>query len=138
MSSTKPVNKLDKKILIVGAGPSGLTAGRLLAEAGCQVRILDQRNHIAGNCYDETDEHGVLLHRYGPHYFRTSSRDLLDWLNQFTDWIPGRYYVRASVAGKLIPLPIILASMTALKQRIFTREIFEGHLEQQREYFNQP
>ena len=42
---------MQKNILIVGAGLSGAVIGRLLAESGHKVHIIDNRSHIAGNCY---------------------------------------------------------------------------------------
>jgi len=41
---------MRKNILIVGAGFSGAVIGRELAEDGHNVRIIDSRAHIAGNC----------------------------------------------------------------------------------------
>src|SRR3546814_14360802 len=57
--------------LIVGAGYAGSVMARELADAGCKVRLIDRRPHIAGNAYDEPDAYGVLVHRYGPHIFHT-------------------------------------------------------------------
>ena len=37
--------------------------------------VIDRRDHIAGNAYDYYDEHGVLVHKYGPHIFHTNSRE---------------------------------------------------------------
>ena len=129
---------MSKRTLIVGAGPAGATVARMLADEGHLVDVLDKRDQIAGNCFDEHNENGILVHRYGPHYFRTNSRELLEWLSRFTDWIPGRYYVRAKIGDKLIPLPISLASMTELKERSFTPEKFEAYLESEREKFDPP
>lgn len=42
--------------LIVGAGFTGAVVGRELAEAGHHVKIIDQRSHIAGNCFTKRDE----------------------------------------------------------------------------------
>ena len=89
-----------KKIAIIGAGPSGLTCARHFAEAGFKVQIFEKKNHLAGNCYDEKDSNEVLVHKYGPHYFRTNSKSLLEWLSQFTDWIPGDYFVKAKINSK--------------------------------------
>ena len=58
--------------LIVGAGFAGATVARELADAGQRVLVIDQRPHIGGNAYDDLDEHGVLVHRYGPHIFHTN------------------------------------------------------------------
>ena len=46
-----------KKILIVGAGFSGAIIARELAEAGNDITIIDERNHIGGNAYDYENEH---------------------------------------------------------------------------------
>ena len=121
-----------RTIRIIGAGPAGASIARQCAEAGCEVHLFDKRPTIGGNCYDEHDEHGVLVHRYGPHYFRTKDEGLLAWLSRFTQWLPGQYYVRASAQGKLLPLPISLSTMTALKGEAFTEESFKNYLETQR------
>lgn len=122
---------MSKKALIIGAGPAGSTSARIFAEKGWMVHLYEKRNHIAGNCYDEYDDNGVLVHMYGPHYFRTNSLELLQWLSNFTDWIPGRYYVRASVNGKLVPLPISLATITMLKGKPYDEEKFHKYLDEQ-------
>ena len=91
------------KVLIIGAGPVGLTTGRLLAEEGYQVDLFERRDHIGGNCFDYHSAAGLLCHKYGPHYFRTNSDELLAWLSQFSDWIPANYHVRAKVQDKFVP-----------------------------------
>ena len=45
------------KILIVGAGLSGVTIARELADRGHKVHLIDRRDHIAGNAYDYINEH---------------------------------------------------------------------------------
>lgn len=121
-----------KKILVIGAGPSGSTIARIFAEHDYHVELCDERPHVAGNCYDQLNNHGHLLHFYGPHYFRTNSDELLKWLSQFTDWIPGEYFVTAKVGQEEVPLPISLATMSTLKKRNYTKEEFEVYLQQQR------
>jgi UDP-galactopyranose mutase len=121
-----------KKILIVGAGPAGATAARVFAEHNFQVDLFDQRRHVAGNCFDEKDKHGQLLHVYGPHYFRTNSEELFQWLSQFTDWIPGDYFVRANVNGKDVPLPISLATLESLHGKKYSAAEFETYLNESR------
>lgn len=93
-------------ILVVGAGFTGATCARVLAEVGFEVLVIDRRPHIGGNAYDEVDQHGVLVHRYGPHIFHTNSERIFDWLSRFTDWRRYEHRVLASVDGKLLPIPI--------------------------------
>lgn len=98
--------------LIVGAGPVGCTiAERLATELNWKVLLIDKRNHIAGNCFDTYHESGVMIHRYGPHYFRTNSVALIDYLSRFTEWIEGNYIVKSSVSGELFPFPINLLTL---------------------------
>jgi UDP-galactopyranose mutase len=65
--------------VIVGAGFAGaVLAERLASQLGKTCLVLDKRDHIAGNAHDFTDRAGVLLHGYGPHYFRTNSPRIVD------------------------------------------------------------
>jgi UDP-galactopyranose mutase len=93
--------------LIVGAGYAGsIVAERLAAELGHRVLVIDRRDHIAGNAYDYYDEHGVQVHRYGPHIFHTNAEKVVEYLSRFTEWRPYEHRVVASVDGKLLPMPI--------------------------------
>ena len=93
-------------ILIVGAGFAGACTARVLADAGLRCHLVDKRPHIAGNAFDTLDEHGVLVHRYGPHIFHTNSEKVFAWLSRFTEWRPYEHRVLAQVDGRLLPLPI--------------------------------
>lgn len=98
---------MNYDLLIVGAGPVGCTiAERAATTLGWTSLIVEKRQHIAGNCYDRYDENGILVHQYGPHYFRTNNVALLNYLSQFTGWISGSYIVNSSVHGQLYPFPI--------------------------------
>lgn len=93
--------------LIVGAGFAGsVLAERLASKAGKKVLIIDQRNHIGGNAYDYYNKEGILIHKYGPHIFHTNSREVFDYLGQFTPWRPYEHRVLGSVDGQLVPIPI--------------------------------
>lgn len=93
--------------LVVGAGYAGSIVARQLAEvAGQRVLVIDRRAHIAGNAYDYVDEHGVLVHRFGPHIFHTNSHKVVDYLSRFTGWTPYEHRVLARVDGLLVPMPI--------------------------------
>lgn len=97
---------LINDVLIVGAGYAGSVVARELAEAGRHVHVIDKRSHVAGNAYDELDEHGVHVHRYGPHIFHTNSERIFDYLSQFTQWHPYEHRVLGVIDGKPYPFPI--------------------------------
>src|SRR5947207_2020738 len=94
-------------ILVVGAGYAGsVMAERLATQRGLRVLVVDRRDHIAGNAFDYADEHGVLVHKYGPHIFHTNSEKVVDYLSRFTEWRPYEHRVLAAVDGKFVPMPI--------------------------------
>lgn len=100
---------MQKNVLIVGAGFSGAVIGRLLAEAGHKVTIIDSRPHVAGNCYSERDnETGVMLHTYGPHIFHTDNAEVWEYINQYTEMMPYVNRVKTTVNGQVFSLPINL------------------------------
>ena len=101
--------------MIVGAGFAGsVLAERLATERNERVLVIDRRNHIGGNAYDHYDDAGILVHRYGPHIFHTNSREVFAYLSAFTEWRPYEHRVRASVDGRLVPLPINLDTINDL------------------------
>ena len=100
-------------VIIVGAGTAGCVAARELAEQNKKVLIIEKKNHIAGNCYDEKDEHGVLIHMYGPHIFHTSKENVYTFLSRFTDWYEFRHEVVANVHGQYMPVPFNLHTLKA-------------------------
>jgi UDP-galactopyranose mutase len=93
-------------VLVVGAGFAGSVIAERCATAGMSVLVIDKRDHIAGNAFDERDRHGVLVHRYGPHIFHTNSTSVSEYLSRFTAWIPYEHRVLALVDGELYPIPI--------------------------------
>jgi UDP-galactopyranose mutase len=94
-------------VLVVGAGFAGsIMAERIAEELGLRVLVIDRRTHIAGNAYDERDEHGIMVHRYGPHLFHGNAPKIVDYLSRFTEWWPYEHRVLADVDGQLLPVPI--------------------------------
>ena len=99
---------------IVGAGFAGSVLAERLASAGKRILICDRRSHIGGNAYDFHDEAGILVHRYGPHIFHTNSEEIFGYLSRFTKWRPYQHRVLASVADKLLPVPINRTTLNGL------------------------
>ena len=97
--------------IIVGSGCAGATVARKFADAGKKVLVLERRGHIAGNCYDEKDKIGVMIHRYGPHIFHTNNKEVVDFLSRFTKWHKYEHEVLARVNGEYIPVPFNLNTL---------------------------
>ena len=98
---------MKKKALVVGAGFAGAVVARELAESGLyDVLVIDARNHIAGNAYDYVNEHGIRVHKYGPHLWHTNNEVAHNWFSQFTEWLPYKHQVQAQLDGSHVPLPI--------------------------------
>lgn len=100
--------------LIVGAGFAGSVCAQQLAEAGKTVLVIDKRPHIGGNAYDARDEHGVLIHPYGPHIFHTNAKRVFAYLSRFTTWRFYEHRVLAQVSEKLVPIPINRTTLNKL------------------------
>ncbi|UYP47985.1 hypothetical protein NEF87_004270 [Candidatus Lokiarchaeum ossiferum] len=118
-------------ILIVGAGFTGsVLAERISSKLNKKLLLIDRRDHVGGNSFDYYNDNGVLIHKYGPHYFRTNSDKVFQYLSQFTKWRHVEYRVRTSVDGNLYPIPI---------NRDTINQFFKIHLkneQQTKEYLN--
>ncbi|SOB91273.1 UDP-galactopyranose mutase [Ureibacillus xyleni] len=108
--------------IIIGAGYAGLVlAERLASQQNQKVLVIEQRQHIGGNAYDRYDEHGVLIHEYGPHIFHTRSKEVWDYLSQFTEWHHYEHRVLAKVDGQEVPIPFNLNTI----ERVFPPALAE-------------
>ena len=95
------------KILVVGAGFAGATIARELANDGHRVVVMDERNHIGRNAYDYTNEHGIRIHKYGPHLFHTNNKKVYDWITQYGEWVEYKHKVKAQLDdGRYVTLPV--------------------------------
>jgi len=92
-------------VLVVGCGLTGSVIARELAERGKDVIIWERRDHIGGNMYDYVDEHGFLVHKYGPHAFHCTDKKLYDYVCRFEEWKDYRLTCGAVWDGKYTPTP---------------------------------
>lgn len=110
------------KNLVVGAGLSGaVLAERIATELGEEVLVLDEKNHIGGNCYDYLDANGIHIHKYGPHIFHTNIENVWDYLSKFTEWHVFMLRVNAVLDGIETNLPFNLDSL----YKVFPRSLAE-------------
>ena len=100
--------------IVVGAGFTGATFAERMATAGRRIRVIERRTHVAGNAYDEINQSGILVHRYGPHIFHTNSNVVWRYLSSFTEWRSYEHRVLGLIQGKLVPIPFNLDSLAAL------------------------
>ena len=125
--------------LIVGAGFSGaVIAERLARVSGKRSLVVDRRAHIAGNAFDRYDDAGVLIHPYGPHYFRTNSDRVREYLSQFTEWQPVNYKILSYTDGLFWNFPINLNTFEQFIGRPSTTQEMEQTLALWREPIDQP
>ena len=113
--------KID--IIIVGSGIAGSVLARRLADEGNKhVLVVEKRDYIGGYCYDYRDENGILIHKHGPHIFRTESEKVWRFLSRFTDWEDYQHKVLANVGGHLYPMPINLDTVNQFLGTNYTAE----------------
>lgn len=94
------------KIIVVGAGFSGSVIARKLAdELDRKVSVVERRRHIGGNAYDELDEHGILVQRYGPHGINTNKFFIIEYLKQYAELFPHCVKMLSFIDGKYVRLP---------------------------------
>jgi len=110
----------SESIMIVGAGLSGAVVGRMLADAGWKVDIVDIRPHVAGNCYTERDpETGVMVHVYGPHIFHTDDAEVWSYVNQYENFLPYKNQVKTTSDGIVYSLPVNLHTINQFFGKTF-------------------
>ena len=101
--------------IIVGAGYAGSVLANLLAtQQNKKILLIDKRSHIGGNCFDSIDEHGILIHNYGPHLFHTDSKKVWEYLSQFTQWHNYHHKVEGFIDGQFVPIPFNLNTLYKL------------------------
>jgi len=101
------------RILVVGAGFSGAVIARELVRVlDARVLVIDERDHVAGNCYTERDaKYGIMLHKYGAHIFHTSREDVWNYVRQYSEFGPYVNRVKASTTRGVFGLPINLLTI---------------------------
>ena len=99
-------NSVLNKIIVVGSGFSGAVLARKIAEEmDLPVQLVERRTHVAGNMYDELDEHGILVQRYGPHIVCTNYWKIIKYLSQYAEMIPYTVKLKSYIDGHYVRLP---------------------------------
>ena len=119
------------EILVVGAGPSGSTIARVLAEDGFLVQVVERGTAPGGLCHTCRDDRtGIMVHTHGPHIFHSDHPDVWVFVERFADFQPYQHHVLAVTGGKTYQLPITLKTMRAFFGRdldeVSARDLISG------------
>lgn len=90
--------------LIVGAGLFGAVFAHEATKKGKRCLVIERRDHIGGNCYTEEIE-GIQVHKYGAHIFRTSKKEIWEYINQFAEF---NNFINSPIAnyhGRIFNMP---------------------------------
>jgi UDP-galactopyranose mutase len=92
--------------VIVGSGLTGAVIARLLTDAGRDVVVVDRRSHAGGNVHDHRHSSGIRVHTYGPHYFRTNSEEIWNFVTRFAQFYGYEACLKTFVDGRHENWPI--------------------------------
>jgi UDP-galactopyranose mutase len=113
MISKSKIQEYD--VVVIGAGISGLTIAERYANIlDKRVLVIEKRDHIGGNCFDFINEDGILIPKYGPHFFHTNNEEVWNYVNKFSEWIPYKHRVLSAVDEKLVPVPVNITTVNEL------------------------
>lgn len=92
--------------LVVGAGITGAVIARNIAQnLDEKVLVIDKKEHIAGNCYDNKNKNGITIHKYGSHIFHTNQSKIWEFFTRFTDFNTYMHRVYAVIDGIETTIP---------------------------------
>jgi UDP-galactopyranose mutase len=92
--------------IVVGAGFTGATIARTLADAGQHVVVVERRPEVGGNAHDFVHHSGIRVHSHGPHYFRTSSEKVWNFVHRFSDFYDFTACVVSQVGDEVFLWPV--------------------------------
>ena len=99
--------------LIVGSGLYGCVWANLAKDHGQSCLMIEKRNHPFGNCYTEKIE-DIIVHKYGPHIFHTSSDKIWNYVKQFAVFNNFINRPKVNYNGKIFSFPINLFTLYQL------------------------
>ncbi|MDO5294914.1 MAG: UDP-galactopyranose mutase [bacterium] len=117
---------MHKKVIVVGSGLAGSVLARKIAEEkDAEVFVIERRNHIAGNVYDEIDHQGIRIQRYGPHTFHTSKERIKEFVTAYTELLPYKLKCQVSIEGTLTTSPFNFCTIDQFYEKQEAKELKE-------------
>lgn len=120
--------------LIVGSGLFGAVFAHEAAIRGKRVKVIEKRNHIAGNIYTK-DINGIQIHEYGAHIFHTSNSEIWEYVNQFAEFNRFTNAPIANFHGEIYNLPFNMNTFNKL-WGVITPQEAEQKIAEQRSVLN--
>lgn len=96
--------KREYDYLLVGAGLFNAVFAQQAKMHGKRCLVIDKRPHLGGNVYCE-DVNGITVHKYGPHIFHTSNKEIWDYVNSFVSFNRFTLNTIANYKGEIFNLP---------------------------------
>lgn len=124
-------------VIIVGAGLFGAVFAWEAVKRGKRVLVVERRKHIGGNCWTRNED-GINVHEYGAHIFRTSRKDVWDYLRQFAGF---NHFVNSPIAlyhGKVYNMPFNMNTFNRIWGMTTPEEVKAKIDEQRREIKGAP
>ena len=121
---------MEYDYLVVGAGLFGAVFAHEAALKGKKVKVIEKRDHIAGNIYTKEME-GIQVHMYGAHIFHTSDKEIWDYVNQFAEFNRYTNSPIANYKGEIYNLPFNMNTFNKL-WGVITPEEAQAKIEEQR------
>lgn len=122
------------KYLVVGTGLFGSIYANEAAQKGHQVKVIEKRNHVAGNIYTKEVE-GIQFHEYGAHIFHTSNKEVWDYIQQFAEFNRYTNTPIANYSGEIYNLPFNMNTFNKL-WGVVTPEEAQAKIDEQRAVLN--
>lgn len=117
--------------LIVGSGLFGSIFAYEAKKRGKACLVVEKRSHIGGNCYTKEEEN-INVHLYGAHIFRTDSKEIWDYMQQFCEF---NHFINSPIAnykGEIYNLPFNMNTFSKM-WNIFTPDEAKAIIEKQRQ-----
>jgi UDP-galactopyranose mutase len=105
---------LSVDYIVVGSGLTGATIARLLTDSGREVIVLERRAHMGGNVHDILHQSGIRVHTYGPHYFRTGSQRIWEFVTRFASFYEYKAEILSWVDGCFERWPVVKSCLIRL------------------------
>lgn len=116
--------------IIVGAGLFGGVFAYQAAKHGKKCLVLEKRNHLGGNIYNEQIE-GINVHTYGAHIFHTSDKKVWQFVNSLAEFNRYTNSPIANYRGEIYNMPFNMNTFSKM-WGVATPEEAKKKIEEQR------